>query len=273
VEITARWLNQPADASASPSATTWVFGTTTWRIGDDQSQRYNAALLVGPQGDIRGRYYKMHPVIFGEYVPFGDIIPSLYNLFPLPNGLTPGREPAVWEVEGLRLSPSICFESTIPHLLRRHVATLARQGQSPDVLINLTNDGWFWGSSILDLQLHCAILQAVELRRPFVIAANTGFSAWIDSNGAVLAQGRRRATDVLLAEVGPDDRRSGYEIWGDGPVLCCTLLCLLVAGSGIWNGWRRRGGGTRAEHVTPASVADAGRQSGAGAPGPQERSN
>ena len=48
------------------------------------------------------------------------------------------------------------------------------------MLINLTNDGWFWGSSILDLQLDCAVLRAVELRRPFLVAANTGFSAWID---------------------------------------------------------------------------------------------
>ena len=259
VEVTARWLNQPADASARPSATMWVFGTTTWSIGDDHSQRYNAALLAGPQGEILGRYYKMHPVIFGEYVPFGDIIPALYNLFPLPNGLTPGRAPVAWELNGLRLSPSICFESTIPHLLRRQVATLARQGQSPDVLINLTNDGWFWGSSILDLQLHCAILQAVELRRPFVIAANTGFSAWIDSNGAVLTQGRRRATDVLLAEVEPDGRRSWYEMWGDGPVLCCTLLCLLAAGSGAWNGWRRRGKGAGVENVSLARGASVSR--------------
>ncbi len=55
---------------------------------------------------------------------------------------------------------------------------------SPDVLVNLTNDGWFWGSSILDLQLDCAVLRAVELRRPFLVAANTGFSAWIDGKRA-----------------------------------------------------------------------------------------
>ena len=157
------------------------------------------------------------------------IFPSLYNLFPLPNGLTPGTEPVAWEVNGLTLSPSICFENTMPHLMRWQVAELARRGQSPDVLINLTNDGWFWGSSILDLQLDCAIFRAVELRRPFLVAANTGFSAWIDGNGAVLAQGPRRATAMLLAEVVPDGRTSRYELWGDVPAFCCTLFCLLMA--------------------------------------------
>lgn len=240
VEITARRLNQPADGSAARHPASWVFGTTTWKIGPHQGQRYNAAMLADHHGEITGRYYKMHPVIFGEYVPFGDLIPALYNLFPLPNGLTPGCEPVAWEVKGTRLSPSICFESTIPHLIRWQVAQLARQGQNPHVLINLTNDGWFWGSSILDLQLNCAVMRAVELRRPFVIAANTGFSASIDGNGTVLVQGPRRATDVLLAEVVPDPRRSWYEMWGDGPVLCCTVFCLLVAGSGAWSGWRTR---------------------------------
>ena len=134
----------------------------------------------------------------------------------------------------MTLAPSICFENTMPHLLRWHVAELARRGQRPDVLINLTNDGWFWGSSILDMQLDCAIFQAVELRRPFLVAANTGFSAWIDGNGTVRAQGPRRAKEKLVAEVVPDGRTSWYEIWGDWPALCCTLFALLMAASGFW---------------------------------------
>ena len=56
--------------------------------------------MVNPQAQIVGRYYKMRPVIFGEYVPFGDVFPALYNLFPLPNGLTPGTEPVVVECGG-----------------------------------------------------------------------------------------------------------------------------------------------------------------------------
>jgi apolipoprotein N-acyltransferase len=142
------------------------------------------------------------------------------------------------DINGVVVSPSICFENTIPHLIRWHVAELARRGTPPDVLINLTNDGWFWGSSILDLQLDCAVLRAVELRRPFLVAANTGFSAWINGNGRILAQGPRHATGIVSAEVSPDGRWSGYELWGDAPVSICALGCLAVAVSSCFARWR-----------------------------------
>jgi apolipoprotein N-acyltransferase len=179
-------------------------------------------------------------VIFGEYVPFGELIPALYRFFPLPNGLTSGTEPVAVAVNGLNVSPSICFESTIPHLIRGHVAELSQRGVAPDVLVNLTNDGWFWGSSVLDLQLDCAVLRAVELRRPFLVAANTGFSAWIDGNGRILAQGPRHQTGTLLAEVIPDGRWSGYATWGDLPALACAAVCLALACGLVRNGWRER---------------------------------
>lgn len=233
-------INRTDTAGVAPAErrpTRWIFGVSTWQLGQHPPRRYNTAMLVDAQANIVDRYYKMHPVMFGEYVPFGETFPTLYNLFPLPNGLTPGTEPAAWEVGGLRLCPSICFENTMPHLMRWHVSELRRQGRPPDVLINLTNDGWFWGSSILDLQRDCAIFRAVELRRPFLIAANTGFSAWIDGCGRVLAQGPRRDTDTLLAEVVPDGRRSCYELWGDLPVLLCTLSCLILA---VAHRWERR---------------------------------
>ncbi len=233
-------MDQLNDPRVAERPTTWIFGASVWQLGDDAPQRYNAALLVRPNGAYEKRYYKMRPVIFGEYVPFGDIVPSLYNLFPLPNGLTPGTEPVAWKVGDLTLSPSICFESTMPHLLRWHVAELTRQGHPPDVLVNLTNDGWFWGSSILDMQLSCAVMRAVELRRPCLVAANTGLSAWIDGNGQRRVQGPRRACAPLLAEVVPDGRTSWYVRWGDGPALCCTLCALIAALSGLGRRWSER---------------------------------
>ena len=134
---------------------------------------------------LAGRYDKMHPVLFGEYVPLGETFPWLYRLTPMAGGLTAGEEPQVFEAAGLRWCPCICFENTVPHLVRRQVVELSRRGTPPDVLVTLTNDGWFWGSSMLDLHFACGIFRAVELRRPMLIAANTGFSAWVDADGRV----------------------------------------------------------------------------------------
>ncbi len=221
--------------------TSWLLGAATWQLGDHAPYRFNSAIMIDPQGNVAGRYHKMHPVIFGEYVPFGDMFPFLYRLTPMPSGLTCGRKPLAVTTRSLTLSPSICFEDTMPHLIRQHVVQLDRQGQSPDVLVNLTNDGWFWGSSILDMQLHCAVFRAVELRRPVLVAANTGLSAWIDSSGAVRAKGPRRATATLLAEVERDGRVTGYQQWGDLPAGLCTLFCLCVVLTGL--GVRIRGRG------------------------------
>ena len=77
---------------------------------------------------------------------------------------------------------------------------MAAEGREPDVLVNLTNDGWFWGSSELDMHLACGVFRAVECRKPLLIAANTGFSAWIDGDGRIQEQGPRRAAGVIVAE-------------------------------------------------------------------------
>ena len=73
----------------------------------------------------------------------------------------------------------------------------------------------------------------MECRKPFLIAANTGFSAWIDGDGNILAQGNRRAADIVLAEVRLDPRGSWYLDHGDWPAGICLLACLVFAVVGL----------------------------------------
>ncbi|MFV1968222.1 MAG: apolipoprotein N-acyltransferase [Pirellulaceae bacterium] len=224
-------------------------GSTAIDIGDGDHKEYNSVLLIHPEGRILDRYYKMHPVMFGEYLPFGDHLPWLYGLTPMRGGLTRGDRPSAFEVKGIRLSPSICFESTVPHLIRRHVRQLGSAQRTPDILVNVTDDGWFWGTSVLDLQLACAVFRAVELRRPFLVAANTGISAWIDGNGSVRERGPRRDKRIIVARVGSDERWSLYLAWGDLPAATCLAACLLLALFGWVRGRRRAKKGERSEHV------------------------
>lgn len=192
-------------------------------------RRYNSAVLITPDGQLHGRYDKMHRVLFGEYVPLGKCFPRLQRLTPLPVNLDPGQGPVAMDVGGVRLAPNICYETVIPHVIRRQVRTLRAARREPDVLVNLTNDGWFRGSSELDMHLVCAVFRAIECRKPIVIAANTGFSAQIDADGRIVQQGPRREEGVLLAMVGPDARRSLYLTIGDVPAGFCLLACLALA--------------------------------------------
>jgi len=222
---------------------------TNWLVGIDRqvlaprfpggARHYNCGLFLDAAGAPLGCYDKMHPVLFGEYVPFGDRLPWLYRLTPLPAGLTAGTEPVAVEIAGRRVAVNICYETALPEAVRGLVRGLERQGGRPDVIVNLTNDGWFWGSSELDMHLTAAIFRAVEVRTPLVIAANTGFSAWIDGCGRLLARGPRRATGTLRARVVPDGRTGPWLAWGSLPLW--GIVAVVAAATAPGRGGARTG--------------------------------
>jgi apolipoprotein N-acyltransferase len=74
--------------------------------------------------------------------------------------------------------PTVCFEDTVPRLVRHFV----RPG--PQVIVNVTNDGWFKESPAADQHFANARMRTIELRRPMIRCANTGVSAAIDSTGS-----------------------------------------------------------------------------------------
>jgi apolipoprotein N-acyltransferase len=204
-------------------------GRQPWDSQDDNSVRYpslligheiqtydsegrdirNAALFVGPDGNIVSRYEKMHLVMVGEYLPLGPALRWLGDLFGQVN-VRAGTEPKSFSMvspEGeVNLSPNICFESMVPHLIRRQVQSLTRDGQSPQVLVNISNDSWFRGSSALDHHLASSILVAVENRRPMLVAANTGITAEISGAGRVKQATQRLTAATLLAKPKLDSR-------------------------------------------------------------------
>ncbi len=216
-----------------------LLGIDRWEVGADVQRCFNSAGYVDRKGRLVGCYDKMHLVMFGEYVPFTQYLPWLYQLTPLTGGATPGEHPAAFELNGVRLAPNICYESVLSHVIRRQVNGLAAEGREPDVLVNLTNDGWFWGSSELDLHLACGVFRAVECRKPFLIAANTGFSAWIDGDGRIQEQGPRRAPAVIIAEPRLDRRHSWYLAHGDWFAGACLAMCGLCGLVGMYGRIRK----------------------------------
>jgi apolipoprotein N-acyltransferase len=194
---------------------------------------YNSSVLVNAMGKIIGTYDKVHRVMFGEYIPFADRIPMLYRLTPLTGGIQAGAGPVALELDGDCYAPNICYETVIPHVIRRQVARLTKQGNRPDVLVNLTNDAWYWGSSELDMHLACGVFRAVECRTPLVVAANGGLSASVDSCGRIVQQSPRQNIDVILADVQLDPRTSLYVARGDWFSGICLAACIGLAIVGL----------------------------------------
>jgi apolipoprotein N-acyltransferase len=228
-----RWLDAPV-----------LVGLERWHLaaaakpGTDPPppRRYNSAAIVARDGTIVGTYDKIHRVMFGEYIPFADWLPSLYSLTPLTGGITAGAEPKALKLDGIAFAPNICYETAIPHVIRRQVATLDGRDETPDVLVNLTNDAWYWGSSELDQHLACGVFRAVETRRPLVLAANGGLSAWIDQFGRIRAQSPRQQGDVIIADVELKPIQSPYVRYGDWFAGGCLAFCGVL----VIVGWRGR---------------------------------
>ncbi|WP_397569580.1 apolipoprotein N-acyltransferase [Schlesneria sp. T3-172] len=173
-----------------------IFGIHSAEAKPGIVSQHNSAVFVRPDVGIAGRYDKIHLVPFGEYIPLVNVLPFLKAFSPYneSHGLSAGKSAAIFEYLGWRMAPVICFEDTVPHLVRRIVASGSdfERGQPVDVLVNMTNDGWFHGSSELDQHLITAAFRAVECRTPVVRAVNTGISAVIDGDGAI------REPDVFI---------------------------------------------------------------------------
>jgi apolipoprotein N-acyltransferase len=146
---------------------------------------FNTAKLLTDRGQTEATYRKMHLVPYGEYLPMRPV------LEPIAGGLVPGDfaagdEATVFELprSRVKIAALVCFEDTLGDLARRFALNGAQ------LLVNLTNDGWFLQSAGAEQHLDNAILRAVENRRPLVRCANTGVTCSIDRNGRIDRTGR-----------------------------------------------------------------------------------
>ena len=248
------WVRKTLATESLRTNAALILGLHAAEAGTDRVRQYNSAAFVRPDVGLAGRYDKLHRVPFGEYIPLRESLPWLMNLTPYrgDDGLDKGEHAVVFEYGKWRMAPVICFEDTVPHLVRGIVAAGSEgdTGNEVSLLVNLTNDGWFHGSSELDQHLITSAFRAVECRTPLVRAVNTGVSAIIDGDGAILdpevfidgdarkntpAEPRTSARDpqtgawhrqlnaALVHTVPLDPRRSLYVRFGDWfAMLCCA---------------------------------------------------
>ncbi|WAC20371.1 apolipoprotein N-acyltransferase [Luteolibacter sp. SL250] len=182
---------------------------------------YNSLVAMSPADELQ-TFRKHHLVIFGETIPFVDSIPFLKKIYQQQAGVEYGGsfasggsfEPlAATTAAGTEIGviPSICFEDTVPRLTRRFLK------DGPQVIVNITNDGWFKESPAAAQHFANAKFRAIELRRPMLRAANTGVTASVDTTGraAVLtdSKGSHFTSGTLLARV-PVPTRPGMSLYG-----------------------------------------------------------
>ena len=181
-----------------------------------EHRAYNRVLLFDAAGQLLGTYDKQHLVPSGEFVPLrgwlpfqgaiDDYVASVNGFFP---NLTAGTETTVFEIptasgKSCRFAALICYEILFPELARE----ARRDGAS--LLVNVSNDGWWRGSSQLEQCVAISVFRAVETRMAVFRATNTGISCWIDPLGVVRDRLARDGKDreisgtlVATVEVSP----------------------------------------------------------------------
>ena len=192
---------------ATTSGVPIVFGAGGFKVdhGYDPPRvgAFNSAYLLEPGETVpTAMYSKRHLVLFGEYIPFRYSIPSVYALL---NGVTPfadygahysqsaGVGAPIFETPSadsstppMRVGTPICYEELMPYIGRDFVRP--RDGsdeKAVDVLLCLSNDGWFFHASELEQHLAGGVFRAVENRVALARSVNTGASAIIDPNGHI----------------------------------------------------------------------------------------
>lgn len=209
-----------------------IVGVTTYDFRPKAFLHFNTAELFTPGRVERSRYHKRALVPVGEYMPFLEVLPWLIKLTPYTDGyvprLSPGSGPAHFVSGGVRYAPIICFEDTIPWVAREAANGSTGFGRT-DVLLNITNDGWFRGTPEHQTHLAISVFRAVECRTPIARAVNTGISAVIDGNGRIREAMPIAKEAVLTANVPLDGRSSLYLQVGDSFGIVCLILTIILA--------------------------------------------
>jgi apolipoprotein N-acyltransferase len=199
----------------------------------DEGRDYNAALLVSDKGERVQIYRKIHLVPFGEYIPLRHSFPLFAAIAGtwVPGDFVAGTEHTVFNLTNgeVRVAPLICFEDTVGDLVRRFVVNRA------NLLVDVTNDGWFLRSAGSKQHLANSIFRCVENRRPMVRAANTGVTCFVNEFGRVTQilqddTGDIFTEGVLTGDIAvpQDGKLTFYARHGELFAECCTAVTLLA---------------------------------------------
>ena len=210
-----------AQEIARDSQSDFLLGVIAWEpTTNGRLAAYNSAALLDPHGREEFQYDKIHLVPFSEYVPWRDFFWFAKNLTGLAGDFRSGTRYAAGNLPGGRFSVFICYEAVFPGEIRRFVLDGA------NLLINISNDGWFGRSSAPAQHLQMARVRAVEHRRWLLRDTNNGYTASVDPYGRIVAS---LPVDVRGELDAPYSFRSDttfYTRWGDWLPEICGIVSL-----------------------------------------------
>ena len=184
---------------------------------EDREHFWNSAIVIDEQGHIGGHYDKIQLLAFGEYIPGGELFPSIYKSgwSPMTTHLSRGTTTAPLQLRDLRFATFICYEDILPAIVR---ATMSDHGLGrAHALVNLTNDSWYGAGHEQEQHLMLAAVRSIEHRRWLLRATSTGISAFVDATGRVVQRIEKNVRGVAIRDVPMLQGTTLYELLGDWP--------------------------------------------------------
>ena len=168
---------------------------------------WNSAFLASG-GRTIGHYDKIRLVPFGEYVPLRQVLFFAEKLVHAVGEFEFGTND--FPLGGkLKYGPAICYEVVYPQITRKQV------NNGADVLVTITNDAWYDGTSAPAQHLWQARLRAVEDDRYLLRAATTGISAFVDPTGQMQSWIPMGKDGIIYATFEPRTSVTPYVRLGD----------------------------------------------------------
>jgi apolipoprotein N-acyltransferase len=182
------------------------------------TEAYNSAALVSPAGDWVSRYDKVHLVPFGEYVPFRKVFAFAGGLTQAVGDFSAGTSREPLNAGGIKLGVFIRYESIFPGEVRQFASNGAQ------VLVNISNDGWYGDSGAYAQHLNQSRMRAIENNRWLLLATNTGVTASVDPNGRIVARLQRKVRATLPAPYALTGVTTFYTRHGDWFAYLCAII-------------------------------------------------
>ena len=220
-------LFRDAVSALARQSRTWVVTgsigiTPMMHGGGENSQIFNSAVVVSSQGEWVGRYDKVHLVPFGEYLPFPKLFAFAGGLTKEVGEFQQGRTHTPLDAAGARWGTFICYESIFPDEVREG----PREGAQ--VLLNISNDGWYGDSGAWKQHLQQTEMRAIENDRWLLAGANTGKTASIDPYGRIVATIPRKMRAALGAPYALISGTTFYTRHGDWFAYLCAIISVGV---------------------------------------------
>ena len=206
-----------------------IVGSVLYRevAGPRRYKMYNSALLSDERGVICNtcRYDKRYLLAFGEYLPFGDTFPILYEWSPNSGRFSPGTSYHPLPLGDHEIAVFICYEDILPGFVNQIV-----NAGNPDLLVNMTNDAWFGDSAEPWVHFALAKFRAIEHRRYLVRSTNSGVSGFVDPVGRTLRHGGTFQEEAFTEEIAWMRGSTPFQLLGQTP---WWLVAILVFAAGF----------------------------------------